>query len=58
MRKGRGLMRKDLGKNKRGSKENEQKRTIWCRQDAADYAGKMTLAVRVFIVGNYGLLTD
>ena len=51
-------MRKDLGKNKRGSKENEQKRTIWCRQDAADYAGKMTLPVRVFIVGHYGLLTD
>ena len=38
MRKGRGIMGKDLGKKKRGSKEKETKNSIRCREDAVEYA--------------------
>ena len=52
MRKGRGLMGKDLGKNKKGSKKNGIKRSIWCRQDAAEYVGAKESAERVPAVGH------
>ena len=58
VRMGRGLMRKDLGKKKEDPRKNEQKKSIWCRQDTAEYAGKRILAVRVPAIGHDCLLID
>ena len=49
MRKGRGIMGKYLGKEKRIQGKRD-KRSIWCRQDAIEYAGTKDSVERVSVV--------
>ena len=43
MRKGRGLMGKDLGKGKKKDPRKKRQKGIRCRQDAVEYAREIGL---------------